>query len=169
MQPLQVPPQVAVPQPPPVRFAGFWRRFVAHIIDQIIVGIAAFVVFIPGLALLGVGIGAGIMEESESAIGLILAAIAAYLVAIVLIVVGQWLYFALMESSSKQATVGKMALGIVVTDLSGNRISFGRATGRYFGKIVSGMILCIGYFMAGFTERKQALHDIMASCLVILR
>jgi uncharacterized RDD family membrane protein YckC len=169
MQPLQVPPQVAVPQPPPVRFAGFWRRFVAHIIDQIIVGIAAFVVFIPGLALLGVGIGAGIMEESESAIGLILAAIAAYLVAIVLIVVGQWLYFALMESSSKQATVGKMALGIVVTDLSGNRISFGRATGRYFGKIVSGMILCIGYFMAGFTERKQALHDIMSSCLVVLR
>ncbi len=132
-------------------------------------GIAAFVVFIPGLALLGVGIGAGIMEESESAIGLILAAIAAYLVAIVLIVVGQWLYFALMESSSKQATVGKMALGIVVTDLSGNRISFGRATGRYFGKIVSGMILCIGYFMAGFTERKQALHDIMSSCLVVLR
>ena len=74
-----------------------------------------------------------------------------------------------MESSSKQATLGKLALGIVVTDLSGNRISFGRATGRYFGKIVSGMIMCIGYIMAGFTERKQALHDIMASCLVILK
>jgi uncharacterized RDD family membrane protein YckC len=169
MQPVQVPPQISVPQAPPVRYAGFWRRFVAHLIDNIVVGIAAFVIFIPGLALLGVGIGAGIMEESESAMGLILAAIAAYLVAIMLIVVGSWLYYALMESSSKQATLGKLALGIVVTDLSGNRISFGRATGRYFGKIVSGMIMCIGYIMAGFTEKKQALHDIMASCLVVLK
>ena len=169
MQPLQVPPQILVPQARSVHYAGFWRRFVAHVIDQIIVCIAAFVVFIPGLALLGVGIGAGIMEESESAIGLILAAIAAYLVAVMLIVIGQWLYYALMESSSKQATLGKLALGIVVTDLSGNRITFGRATGRYFGKIVSGMIMCIGYIMAGFTEKKQALHDIMASCLVVLK
>jgi uncharacterized RDD family membrane protein YckC len=169
MQPVQVPPQIPVPQAPPVRYAGFWRRFVAHMIDQIVVGIAAFVIFIPGLALLGVGIGAGIMEESESAMGLVLAAIAAYLVAIMLIVVGSWLYYALMESSSKQGTLGKLAIGIVVTDLSGNRISFGRATGRYFGKIISGMIMCIGYIMAGFTERKQALHDIMASCLVVLK
>jgi uncharacterized RDD family membrane protein YckC len=167
MQPVQ--PEISVPQRPLVRYAGFWRRFVAHLIDQIIVGIAAFVVFIPGLALLGVGIGAGIMEESESAIGLILAAIAAYLAAIVLVIVGQWLYYALMESSSRQATIGKLALGLVVTDLSGNRITFGRATGRYFGKIVSGMIMMIGYIMAGFTERKQALHDIMASCLVVLK
>jgi len=169
MQPVQTPPQISVPQSSPVRYAGFWRRFIAHLIDQFVVGIAAFVIFIPGLALMGVGIGAGIMEESESAIGLIIAAIAAYLVAILLIVIGQWLYYAMMESSRKQATLGKLALGIVVTDLSGNRISFGRATGRYFGKIVSGMIMCIGYIMAGFTERKQALHDIMASCLVVLK
>jgi uncharacterized RDD family membrane protein YckC len=169
MQPVQVPPQISVPQRPTVQYAGFWRRFVAHLIDQIVVGIAAFVVLLPGLALLGVGIGAGIMEESESAVGLIFAAIAAYLVAIMLIVIGQWLYYALMESSSRQATLGKLALGIVVTDLSGSRVSFGRATGRYFGKILSGMIMCIGYIMAGFTERKQALHDIMASCLVVLK
>ena len=168
MQPVQ-PPPIAIPQPPPVRYAGFWRRFVAHLIDQFILGIAAFVVLLPGLALLGVGIGAGIMDESDSAIGLIIAAIAAYLIAIVLILVGQWLYYALMESSGKQATLGKLALGIVVTDLSGNRITFGRATGRYFGKIISGMIMCIGYIMAGFTERKQALHDIMASCLVVMK
>ena len=81
----------------------------------------------------------------------------------------QWLYFALMESSSKQATLGKMALGIIVTDLNGNRLSFGRATGRYFGKIISGAILMIGYIMAGFTEKKQALHDIIAGCLVVNR
>jgi uncharacterized RDD family membrane protein YckC len=109
------------------------------------------------------------MDESPSAIGFILAAIAAYLTAILVILILQWLYYALMESSNKQATLGKLALGIVVTDLSGGRISFGRATGRYFGKIISGLILYIGFIMAGLTEKKQALHDIMASCLVVLK
>jgi uncharacterized RDD family membrane protein YckC len=78
----------------------------------------------------------------------------------------QWLYFALMESY-KGATVGKMAMGLKVTDMEGNQISFLKATGRYFGKIVSAMILSIGFIMAGFTEKKQALHDIMANCLVV--
>lgn len=78
-----------------------------------------------------------------------------------------WLYFALMESSSKMATVGKQALGIIVTDLNGNRISFGKATGRYFGKIISCAILYIGFLMALWTDRHQALHDMMAGTLVL--
>lgn len=78
-----------------------------------------------------------------------------------------WLYEAFMTSSAKQATLGKMALGIKVTDLEGRQISFGRATGRHFGKMVSGLLLSIGYIMAAFTERKQALHDQMAGCLVV--
>lgn len=72
-----------------------------------------------------------------------------------------------MESSAWQATLGKKILGLKVTDLAGNRISFARASGRFFGKILSGMILGIGFLMAGFTERKQALHDILAGCLVL--
>ena len=72
-----------------------------------------------------------------------------------------------MESSSKQGTVGKMILNLRVVDMLGNRISFGRATGRFFGKILSGLILNIGYIMAAFTEKKQALHDMLAGCLVI--
>jgi uncharacterized RDD family membrane protein YckC len=80
--------------------------------------------------------------------------------------IGPWLYFALQESSERQATLGKMALKIYVTDLQGRRISFGQATGRYFGKILSTLILGIGYMMAGFTAQKQALHDMMASTLV---
>ena len=72
-----------------------------------------------------------------------------------------------MESSAKQATLGKLALAIKVTDLNGNRISFGRASGRYFAKIISGLIFCIGYIIAGFTEKKQALHDMIANCLVV--
>jgi uncharacterized RDD family membrane protein YckC len=78
-----------------------------------------------------------------------------------------WLYFALMESSNKQATLGKMLIGIKVTDLDGNRITFGKATARHFSKIISGVILAVGYIMAGFTQRKQALHDIIAGTLVV--
>lgn len=77
-----------------------------------------------------------------------------------------WIYEAAMESSSRQATLGKMALGLRVSDEQGRRISFLRATARYFSKILSGMILFIGYIMAGFTARKQALHDMIAGTLV---
>ena len=79
----------------------------------------------------------------------------------------KWIYEALMESSSRQATVGKIALGLKVTDLEGKRISFSRASGRVFGKYISAMIFFIGYIMAGFTERKQALHDMIAGTLVV--
>jgi uncharacterized RDD family membrane protein YckC len=138
-------------------------------IDQLLMGVVAFMVFLPGLALLGLGIGSGMMEETEGAIGLVIALIAAYLTAILLVVVLEWLYFALMESSNKQATLGKLALGIIVTDMDGKRLTFGRATGRYFGKILSSLILNIGFLMAAFTEKKQALHDMIASCVVVMK
>jgi len=77
-----------------------------------------------------------------------------------------WCYFSGLESSPLKSTFGKYAVGIYVTDIKGNRISFGRATGRYFAKIISGSVL-IGYLMAGFTEKKQALHDFIAECLVL--
>ena len=80
----------------------------------------------------------------------------------------QWLYFAGMESSERQATFGKAAMSLRVTDLEGRRLSFGHATGRFFAKIVSGLIpFAIGYIMAGFTEKKQALHDMIAGTLVL--
>ena len=152
-------------------YAGFWKRFAAYLIDSIILGVASWIIIIPILGL--IGLGASSMEYSEdmmtdeAAGGLAAAIIGASMMLWLVIGGASWLYFALMESSSKQATVGKMALGIIVTDLNGNRLSFGRATGRYFGKILSGMILMIGYIMAGFTEKKQALHDMIAGCLVI--
>ncbi|MCI0707599.1 MAG: RDD family protein [Ignavibacteriae bacterium] len=152
-------------------YAGFWKRFAAYLIDGILIGAVCVIV----MMVFGVGL-AGFasmnaedmqyMSEEEQA------AMAAgifggmMLVGLIFFVL-QWLYFALMESSSKQATLGKMALGIVVTDMNGNRISFGRATGRYFGKILSGLIIYIGYIMVAFTEKKQGLHDMMASCLVL--
>ena len=78
-----------------------------------------------------------------------------------------WLYDAAFESSSLQATPGKLAMGIIVTDLDGNQISFLRATGRHFASFFSYVTLLVGFMMAGFTERKQALHDLIAGCLVV--
>jgi uncharacterized RDD family membrane protein YckC len=78
-----------------------------------------------------------------------------------------WLYYAGLESSGRQATLGKMALGLAVTDVAGNRISFLRATGRYFAKILSALILLIGFIMVAFTEKKQGLHDMIAGTLVV--
>jgi uncharacterized RDD family membrane protein YckC len=100
------------------------------------------------------------------------AAIAAFVSSIALLVgvttLGSWLYYAYFESSDWQSTIGKRVMSLVVTDLNGNRISFARASGRFFAKIISGLIpLGIGYILAGVTEKKQALHDMIASCLVL--
>ena len=80
-----------------------------------------------------------------------------------------WIYFAVMESSPTQGTLGKMALGIQVSDLEGGKIGFGRATGRHFGKFISALIFLIGFIMVAFTQKKQGLHDMMAGCLVVNR
>jgi len=80
-----------------------------------------------------------------------------------------WLYFALMLSSSKQATLGMMAVGLRITDLQGRRISFARATGRHFASLVSQITLFIGYLFILWTEKKQTLHDLMAGTLVLTK
>jgi len=73
-----------------------------------------------------------------------------------------------MLASEKQATLGKMAMGLIVTDDNNQRLTFGRATGRHFAKYLSGLALGIGFVMAAFTERKQALHDMIAGTLVVI-
>jgi uncharacterized RDD family membrane protein YckC len=131
---------------------------VAAIIDTIIIRIVVSPIH---LIFGGLGI-AGMMSGVPHA-GL---AILGGGVTFILSLFGNWLYEAFMESSSYQATLGKMIFGMKVTDLYGNRISFGRATGRHFAKWLSAMILGIGYIMVGFTERKQGLHDLLAGTLV---
>lgn len=141
-------------------YAGFWRRFAAALLDGILINIVSLAFYIP----LGFPFGVEEREFGEPA-GLTPAFWGA---SIGMLVLG-WLYYSLMESSSKQATLGKMALGIKVTDLEGNRISFAKATGRHFAKILSSLILLIGYIMIAFTEKKQGLHDMMAKCLVVVK
>ena len=135
-------------------YGGFWIRFLAYIIDAIILQIAISVLLmVIGGLVFAIG-------TSESA-------------AMALVVVGygfsfvlNWLYFTVLESSTWQATVGKKALNLIVTDEQGERIGFGRANGRYFGKILSSLILAFGFFMVGWTQRKQGLHDMIAGTVV---
>lgn len=161
-------------QQAPLQYAGFWKRFVAYLIDSLIIGIVIGIVFMVFGGLFGLGMMSSdiqlneqTMEMEEPAAMLIGAMFGAIMLFALVSTVAQWLYFALMEASSNQGTLGKMAMGIKVTDVNGYPIGFGRATGRYFGKLLSGAILMIGYIMAGFTERKQALHDMMAGTLVV--
>jgi len=145
------------------RYGGFWIRFVAIIIDAIIIRvvIAPIGFMFAGLGWLG-GITQGFPHRlPPPALFLVGGGITA-----LLIIVGQWLYEAFLLSSSYQATPGKMIFGMKVTDLQGNRISFARASGRHFAKYLSAMFLCVGFIMAGFTARKQALHDILAGTIV---
>lgn len=140
-------------------YAGFWIRFVAAFIDGMIVGVAQSIVMFP---FLGLPWNEQVDEYGDPVLfsGAILAS---WLVSLVF----NWLYEAFMESGKRQATVGKMALGLKVTDMSGNRISFANATGRHFAKYLSAIILLIGYIMAAFTQKKQALHDVLADTLVV--
>jgi len=147
----------------PVTYAGFWIRFVAYLIDgfalSAIFAPIFFVFFAPAAGF------ASIAQDTDAMLAFYAGLSGFWLIEIVI----QVLYFAGMESSKYQATLGKMAVGIIVVDESGNRISMGRAIGRFFAKILSGIIMMIGYIMAGFDSRKQALHDKLASTFVIYK
>jgi len=141
-----------------VEYAGFSRRLGAFSIDSIVL-----IIMILPIALIGVIVEelmlAGFYEEDVY-----------YFIDLLLYVIITpifWLYYALMESSSNQGTLGKMAMGIIVVDFDGKPISFARASGKHFGRYISASIFLVGYVMAAFTKRKQALHDIMAETYVI--
>jgi len=133
--------------PPPARidlgaapraYGGFWIRVGASLIDTVIL-------FVPAIILQRVvGADAGFITW-----------------------VLDWVYYAFMESSGSQATIGKMVCGLKVADTSGNRISFARATGRYFAKILSAIPFLLGFAMVGWTRQKRGLHDFIAGTVVL--
>jgi uncharacterized RDD family membrane protein YckC len=133
-----------------VAYGGFWIRLVAYIIDAILLSIAMGIVG----AVIGLNFYDPSVEDYSPSANILYVAVA-------------WLYFALLESSERGATVGKMAMGLRVVTDQGQRLSFLNATGRYFAKIISALILCIGFIMIGFTDRKRGLHDMIAGTLVI--
>jgi len=152
-------------------YAGFWKRVAAYILDYI-------VLFIPGKligAMFGGTAADAALTQAQQTAGnnpdLLMEALGTYFhtmwPAMVLTTVMLWLYFALCESSAWQATIGKLALGIRVTDMQGDRISLPRALGRYPAKVLSFLMFFIGVLMVAFTERKQGLHDLIAGTLVL--
>jgi uncharacterized RDD family membrane protein YckC len=156
---------------PRVEYAGFWLRLVALLIDNVILGLGLFLIVIPLIFLTGFR---RFLDEFHPGEALNDAGIFMLVVFFFLVATGAlvftWLYHALMECTEWQATVGKKALGLVVTDMAEQRVSFSRATGRHFGKIITNLIPAfIGYILAGFTDKKQALHDMLAGCLVLRR
>ena len=139
-------------------YAGFARRAGAWVIDAALLSVIICVVT------LMLTVGVSVMQRTHGGSGSV-GPIIRIILPVVALVVG-WLYSALLESSVRQATVGKRALGITVTDRCGGRPGFGRATIRFFCKLISTLILFIGYIIAPFTERKQALHDLISGCIV---
>jgi uncharacterized RDD family membrane protein YckC len=151
-------------------YAGFWLRFVAFLIDGVVSGILFLILLIPLFILTGAGAALSRITSGEDIsddVGAFLAF--GFVIGFFCITIGvRWLYYSLSESSSWQATLGKKMLNLTVTDMTGQPISFARASGRYFSKFISNLIpLAIGYILAGFTEKKQAIHDMIASCLVL--
>ena len=134
----------------PVAYGGFWLRLVAYIIDAIVLSIALGVL----ATILGIPLMPADMDQYDPTLNAVS-------------FVAGWLYFALLESSARGATLGKMALGLRVVTSAGERLSFLNATGRYFAKILSAIILFIGFIMIAFTDKKRGLHDMIAGTLVI--
>lgn len=129
----------------PAAYGGFWIRFLAYVVDALIIFIGtAVIAFVAAFA---------------GDIG--------GLLALLVVLLGPFVYFAAMQSSARQATFGKALVGLKVTDTSGARISFPRALGRELAKLISSFALMIGFLLAAFTQRKQALHDMVASTLVV--
>ena len=134
-----------------MRYAGFWVRALASLLDFFVMLLVAVPVVV--LAELSWSI-----SDNDAA---------ATVIELTVNAVAVWLYFALFESGRWQATPGKRMLGLRVTNLVGRPVSFGRASGRYFGKILSILTFYIGFIMAGLTEKKQGLHDKLADTLVL--
>jgi len=143
-----------------VVYAGFWKRVAAYIIDSFVVGVAGGIIgaIIGGIIGAGFGLNGGLGTGGMLAIQAVTNIVSICLSAS---------YYGWFHASNHQATLGKMAIGIKVVRSNGEPISFLRGFGRYFALIISGITLCIGFIMAGFTERKQALHDMICDTLVV--
>ncbi len=156
-------------------YAGFWLRLVAYLLDSILMGAAIVPLFIVFVLMTGAAAHLHNLgdfprngQPPDPALVAAMFSLIFTLAAVAILIT--WLYHAYFESSAWQGTPGKKVMSIYVTDLNGQRLSFLHATGRFFSKIVTGLIpFALGYIMAGFTERKQALHDMIAGTLVVRR
>lgn len=144
-------------------YAGFWKRFFANILDVFIMYILFLVFAFLGFMLdMLIGIGRALILWDSRLFEIIYMSVRLVSQASV-----PWLYYAILESSKLQGTFGKKALGIIVVDQYYERVSFGRASGRFWSRILSFLTIYVGYIMAAFTKKKQALHDLIAQTYVV--
>lgn len=145
--------------PKKTKLAGFWFRTLAAVIDVLLCQVATLFITMPFGFILGFSLA---ITSNHSHIRSM-----ATLMGVVLGILIQWLWFTIPESSQWQASLGKKIVGLKVTDENGERIGFAKANGRYWSKILSSLILFVGFLMIAFTEKKQGLHDKIAGTLVI--
>jgi uncharacterized RDD family membrane protein YckC len=139
-------------------YAGFWIRLAGWFVDWLLSRLLAIVIGIV-IGLAGALLDEVLQSKVASNVGTILSE--------VLLIAAGWLYFGLMQSSRLQASLGQLAVGVCVTDYEGRRITFLRATGRYFASLLSYLICFVGYLMIAFTDRKQGLHDLIAGTVMV--
>ncbi|MEI7604546.1 MAG: RDD family protein [bacterium] len=156
---------------PAYTYAGFWLRFLAYFIDSIIISIVSIIPISILIAVMSASLVTSTTLNSSDSTSVQYGATYFIILFISYIVYPAlvFVYYAFMESSKFQGTPGKIILGIIVTDENGQKLTFAHAFGRNLGKILSSLILSVGYIMAGFTDKKQALHDILAKTLVLKR
>lgn len=160
-----------------MEYAGFWIRVAAFLMDlivfwvvQLVIGGVAFFYLVFHFANIEIP-----KEMDPQKAQAVMEAVGSVMIVLTWLFVQfamlmfQWLYYSVMECSSAQGSLGKIAVRIKVTDLAGKRISFGRASGRFFGKILAFSVFGIGVLMSAFTRKKQGLHDIMSGCLVVMK
>jgi uncharacterized RDD family membrane protein YckC len=149
------------------RYAGFWIRFVALIIDGIIMGVVGTILTLP-LRLLMVGSTVTAVQSQDPTAALaILPAMMGAIGISMLVNIALGLAYEGYFVSNKGGTIGKLALGLQIIHVDGSRLTFTQAIGRYFARLLSAIILYIGFIMAGFDPEKRALHDRICNTLVI--
>ncbi len=139
-----------------VEYGSFWNRFVGNFVDNFIVSIIFYAIFIIGVVLFSAA--GNKIDPDSGAINIIMFSLFSIIYVI---------YFSCLESSPAQATLGKMAAGIKVVDVNGDRIGFLQAIGRCFLRLIFGTAILIGFFIMPFTPKKQALHDLIAGTFVV--
>jgi len=152
----------------PRNFADPVKRLVAYIIDALILGVVSSLIASIGMAPMIMSLaGTAIFQNPEAAMGVTLAGIGLFMLSLLAIAALFFLYFAVQESGKHQATFGKRAMKLYVTDMNGNRLTFGKALLRVFGRIVNSFTMLIGYAICLWTDYKQGLHDMIAGTLVL--
>jgi uncharacterized RDD family membrane protein YckC len=138
-----------------LRYAGFWIRFVAYIVDGILLNVVNTIIGLP------FGITPFSSDVDPAKAGMVL------FVSFIQIVVGI-LYYTIFVGKAG-ATPGKMALGLKIVRSDGSPVGFGRACGRYFSYILSALIFAIGFLMIAFSDEKKGLHDIVCDTRVVYK